>query len=214
MEGKRLQEILEATGKPLPQIAELTGLSTDQLKAAFAKADVPTSTIEVLLAALKLPAGFFFGGEQVCSCRRIVADRGPTELPFTPMELDLPLADGEKIRYMAAAIINEHQELDYYPMEKLQQFRWPVGTDTVFFVFRNESDCLIRHFDGHGAGCGRELICDAGYRVGIEAVPSLSLCLYKTREKITETPIRDFDTFGDALYSVWATYRSHLYDER
>ena len=146
MDGKKLRHILASTGKTEAQIAELLDMTVSQLGRQFDMADVTTGLVEELADALKLPVAFFFGRERSYRSERVVAERGPVELPFTTLQLDLPLSDGEKVRYMAAAIIDDRLELDIYPMEKLQKFQWPADKEVVFFVFRNENECLIRHF--------------------------------------------------------------------
>jgi len=210
MDGRKLEKILQQTGKTELQISELLGMDASRLRKFFSMDDVPTGLIENLSASLHLPVGFFFGTENAGVCSNIVVDRGVTELPFTPLELDLPLNDGEKVRYMAAAIIDDHLELDTYPMERMASFEWPAGKETAFFVFRNEKECLIRHFGKARSSCSSVLMGDAGFHIGMESLPSCKICLYKEGCKVADVPVLELDRFCDALYFIWEEYRQRL----
>ena len=95
-------------------------------------------------------------------------------------------------------------------MERMASFEWPTDKDTAFFVFRNEKECLIRHFGKARSSCSSVLMGDAGFHIGMESLPSCKICLYKEGRKVADVPVLELDRFCDALYFIWEEYRQRL----
>lgn len=62
MDGKELRKKLDATQKPLAEIARLSNMAPQSLVQSLLAKDVKTGLVEKLADALGLPLSYFYGG--------------------------------------------------------------------------------------------------------------------------------------------------------
>ena len=197
-------------------LLEKTKLSKNKLDKLFASMDVKSSEISYLSQSLdvtieKIMNPYREGIVDKTSIGEIAIDTNVVVLKESQTELDFYLPEGLKLEYFVVAYLDSENlanDADIYPVEKYWEFDRSRKGDYIYFLFKNNTSCEIRHRNPHYTW-NKEFIGEYGFRISVEGRTKLYLRLYNGN-KIEKEYVVSFNDFCIRLKDILDTYQTRV----
>lgn len=185
-------------------IAEKLNRKVSFLRKLFEKPDVTTGDIELLSDRLNIPMNSLLEKQDEV-LGDIWVDAPPYKLNLYQSDLNFPMDKGEELVHFVAAFISESNDVKIFTLQYYRVYDWTEKGDYIFFFFRNEKSCEIRHVNRF-KDVNIEFIGEHGYRIYVDGRYKMHIKLFKNNFCEKDVIVPSLDSFADEIDKMLNLY--------
>ena len=191
-------------------IAEKLHWKVKSLEKILNKGDVTTGDIEFLSDRLNIPlCSLLEKQDEVMG--DIWVNTPPFKLNLYQSDLNFPMNKEEELVHFVAAYISEYNDVKIFTSQNYRDYDWTEKGDYIYFFFRNENSCEIRHVNRF-KDVNIEFIGEDGYRIYVDVRNKLHLKLFKNNSCEKDITVNSLDRFADEVYKLLNLYLERIND--
>ena len=166
--------------------------------------EVTVSELELVAKRLNLPINSLL--EKVEEpVGDILVDEPPHRLPLYQWDINFPMKENERLVYFCAVFIDECSEVKTYTPQNIRDFSNSEKGDYVYFLFRDNKTCEIRHVNKN-KDINIEFIGEDGYRIFVESGMYFQIKLFQNNDCKWTTPVKLLEDFGNGIVKAFDKY--------
>lgn len=166
--------------------------------------EVTVSELELVAERLNLPINSLMEKIEE-SNGDIWVDEPPHRLPLYQWDINFPMKENERLVYFCAVIIYEKLEIKIFTLENIRDFTNFEKGDYVYFLFRDNKTCEIRHINKN-KDINIEFIGEDGYRINVEYGMNFQIKLFQNNECKWKETVKHIENFKKSIENAFNKY--------